>query len=62
MHLGPADLLLNQSLDFADHLKSDDVEAAVGDIERQIKQQHPEIARIFIDAQNRHQHQGSAAN
>jgi len=61
MHLGPADVLLNISLDFADHIGSDDVESAVSDIERRIKLQHPEITRIFIEAQNRHQHRRSAA-
>jgi cation diffusion facilitator family transporter len=52
MHLGPQDILLNLSLDFADQLSSVDVEAAISELERRIKESHPEVRRVFIEAQS----------
>ncbi len=51
MHFGPQDVLVTLSLDFKDALGSADVEAAVSRIERQMKLAHPEIKRVFIEAQ-----------
>jgi cation diffusion facilitator family transporter len=53
MHLGPKDVLLNVSLDFAGDKSSDDVESSVTNMERQIKRQFPEVTRVFIEAQSR---------
>jgi len=52
MHLGPRDILLNLSLDFEDTLSSVDVEAAISKIEQQVKAAHPEIRRVFVEAQS----------
>ena len=52
MHLGPEDVLLNLSLDFADHLSSAEVEAAISQLERTIKSAFPEVTRVFIEAQS----------
>lgn len=52
IHFGPQDILLTVSLDFADGLKSEDLEAAVTFMEARIKTAHPEISRIFIEAQH----------
>ena len=52
MHLGPEDVLLTVSLDFEDALTSADVEAAISSIEAGIKSAHPEIKRIFLEAQS----------
>ncbi len=52
MHLGPDDVLLNLSLDFADHLSSAQVEAAISTLERTIKAAFPEVTRVFIEAQS----------
>ncbi len=52
MHMGPDDVLLNLSVDFADGITSGDVEAAITGLERDIKAAHPEIKRVFIEAQN----------
>lgn len=51
MHFGPNDILLVMSLDFDDSLSALQVERAVTSIERQIKQAHPDISRVFIEAQ-----------
>jgi len=53
MHMGPHDVLLNLSLDFRSSLSSDQVEAEVTRLERQIKAAFPEITRIFIEAESR---------
>ncbi len=53
MHMGPRDVLLNLSLDFRSNLTSDEVEAEVTRLERQIKAALPEITRVFIEAESR---------
>jgi len=52
MHLGPDDVLVNVSLDFADDLSSGDVEKLVSEIEAKIKANHKEVKRVFIEAQS----------
>lgn len=52
MHLGPRDVLLNLSVDFRDGLPSEDVEAAITELETRIKRDFPEIKRVFIEAQS----------
>lgn len=52
MHLSPQDILVNASIDFVDGLAAEEVEAAVSTFERQIKAKHPDVQRIFIEAQS----------
>jgi cation diffusion facilitator family transporter len=52
MHLGPEDVLLNLSLDFASDLSADQLEAAIAAMERQIKSRYPQVKRVFIEAQS----------
>ncbi|MDH5750664.1 MAG: cation diffusion facilitator family transporter, partial [Rhodospirillales bacterium] len=59
MHLGPEDILVNLSLDFADGLKADQVEAAIAGLEVAIKAEHPEVKRIFIEAQSAESHRSA---
>ncbi len=40
------------SVDFADDRSSSDVEAAISDLEIEIKGTYPQIRRVFIEAQN----------
>ena len=51
-HLGPHDVLANLSLDFADELSAAEVEGAISEMERRIKEQYPQIRRVFIEAQS----------
>ncbi|NQV80785.1 MAG: cation diffusion facilitator family transporter, partial [Alphaproteobacteria bacterium] len=60
MHLGPRDILLNLSLDFDDGLSSQEVETAISVIERRIKAAHPEIRRVFVEAQSWRGHAADA--
>lgn len=52
MHLGPADVLANLSIDFEDGLSSEEVERIVSALERAIRAAHPEVTRIFIEVQS----------
>jgi cation diffusion facilitator family transporter len=52
MHLGPDDVLLNLSLDFASDLSADQLEAAIAAMEQQIKTRYPQVRRVFIEAQS----------
>jgi divalent metal cation (Fe/Co/Zn/Cd) transporter len=59
MHFGPQDVLAALSLDFIDSGTAAEVEKAVTRIERQIKAAHPEVKRVFIEAQDRDAHRRS---
>jgi divalent metal cation (Fe/Co/Zn/Cd) transporter len=52
MHFGPRDVLVALSLDFVDHVSAGEVEAAVSAIESAIKAAHPEVTRVFVEAQS----------
>ena len=52
LHLGPEEVLLTMSVDFADDRSSSEVEAAISDLEIEIKSTYPQIRRVFIEAQN----------
>ncbi|MCZ6740684.1 MAG: cation diffusion facilitator family transporter [Alphaproteobacteria bacterium] len=61
MHLGPRDILCNISIDFRQGLTSDQVEETITSMERRIKSAHPQVTRIFIEAQGRSSHERSVA-
>lgn len=52
MHFGPTDVLLNISLDFRNDLPAGQVENIITLSEREIKEKHPKIKRVFIEAQS----------
>ncbi|MCY4050151.1 MAG: cation diffusion facilitator family transporter [Gammaproteobacteria bacterium] len=60
MHLGPEDILLNISIDFHDNISAGAVERTISRLEKQIKEKYPEVARIFIEAQNWQAHEENA--
>lgn len=51
MHFGPRDVLVNLSLDFSDKLTSREVEESISRMELRVKETHPEVTRVFIEAQ-----------
>jgi cation diffusion facilitator family transporter len=53
MHLGPRDVLLNLSVDFADGLSSEALEATLTSLDRRIRTEFPEITRVFIELERR---------
>ncbi len=52
MHMGPQDILVNISVDFAANLTSSAVESTVTDLNQQIKQALPQVRRVFIEAES----------
>lgn len=52
MHLGPDDVLVTISADFRDDLPAGVLEQTVERIEQAIREQHPEVKRIFIEAES----------
>jgi len=57
LHFGPADVLLNLSIDFISEIDADSLEAAISELEARIRQDYPQITRVFIEAQSRRGHQ-----
>ncbi len=53
MHMGPDFILANISVDFADKISAEEVEADIAAIDRAIKQKFPEVKRVFIEAEKR---------
>ncbi len=53
MHMGPDFILVNISVDFEDSITADSLETVIGEMDRSIKQQFPEVKRIFIEAEKR---------
>jgi divalent metal cation (Fe/Co/Zn/Cd) transporter len=52
-------VLVALSLEFEQQLSAAEVEAAVSRIEHEIKSHHPEVTRVFIEAQRRDAHRRS---
>lgn len=50
MHIGPEEILLNLNLEFRDGLETGEIEKLVDDIEMSIREQVPQVKRIFIEA------------
>ena len=55
LHMGPDFILLNLSVDFDNTASAGDVEKSIARLDRDIKQAHPRIKRIFIEAEDRRQ-------
>ena len=52
MHMGPRNILVNTSIDFADSLSGRAVEDAVTDLNRRIKRTIPDVSRVFIEVES----------
>ena len=53
MHLGPADILANISVDLDDQANGGEIEKALAEIEARIKARYPQVKNIYIKAQAR---------
>jgi cation diffusion facilitator family transporter len=51
MHMGPDYVLANLSVDFNDNISAGEVEDTIASLDKAIKKQHPQIKRIFIEAE-----------
>jgi cation diffusion facilitator family transporter len=52
MHFGPCDVLVALSLEFDETISAAEIGEAVTSLEQRIKAAHPEVTRIFIEAQS----------
>ena len=51
LHMGPDFILVNMSLDFADHATAGELEEAVAVLDESIRSKHPRVKRVFIEAE-----------
>ena len=51
MHMGPDFILANLSVDFKNSITADEVEHTIAALDQAIKQQYPQVKRIFIEAE-----------
>jgi cation diffusion facilitator family transporter len=51
MHVGPEFILVNISVDFRDSASAGEVEQAIAGLDRRIKEAHPRVKRVFIEAE-----------
>ncbi len=55
MHMGPEFILVNVSVDFADGVLSEDIERGIAALDREIKRRHPQVKRVFVEAEKRNE-------
>ena len=55
MHMGPDFILVNISVDFVDPISGDEIERIVAQLDNEIKKEFPNVKRIFVKAEARHQ-------
>ena len=60
MHFGPQDVLLALDIRFKRELTSSGIASAVNRLERKIRERHPQIKRIFIEAKTLKEPDGTA--
>lgn len=53
MHMGPAFILVNLSIDFRDDITAGDLERMIARIDQHIKQAFPNVKRVFVEAESR---------
>ncbi|MGH8496374.1 MAG: cation diffusion facilitator family transporter [Gammaproteobacteria bacterium] len=56
MHVGPEYILVTLSLDFGDTLPSADLERAIAELDKRVKQEYPLVKRVFVEAEARRGH------
>ncbi len=61
LHMGPDFLLVNLSVDFADHLEASALEGSIEKIDAAIKNRYTQVRRVFIEAESRARSAGGAA-
>jgi len=61
LHLGPDDVLVAISLDFADDMPAGDIERTISDLEIGIKTDFPQVRRVFGEIQSAAGHAASLA-
>lgn len=52
MHMGPENILVTMSLDLKDDIRSQDIEAEISSINREVRRAFPDVKRIFIEVES----------
>ncbi len=52
MHMGPEYILVNLSVEFSDHIRTEKMEILISQLDREIKTKHKHVKRIFIEAES----------
>ncbi len=52
MYLAPREVLLTLEVDFKNNLSAEEVEQAIDRLEKRIREQYPQVKRIFIEAES----------
>ena len=53
LHMGPHVVLLTLSVDFKNELSAGDVETTIEQLTREIREAHPDIKRVFVEAESK---------
>jgi divalent metal cation (Fe/Co/Zn/Cd) transporter len=61
IHLAPDQIVVALSLEFADHLRTPEIEASVVSLEQRIRTHHPEVVSLFVKPQTRRTFEKSLA-
>lgn len=61
VHLAPDQIVAALSLEFADHLRTPEIEASVVSLEVRIRAKHPQVVALFVKPQTRHTFEGVAS-
>jgi divalent metal cation (Fe/Co/Zn/Cd) transporter len=61
VHLAPREILVALSLEFADELRTPEIEAKVIELERSVRLSHPEVVAVFVKPQSPEGFRDSAA-
>jgi divalent metal cation (Fe/Co/Zn/Cd) transporter len=62
LHMGPESILVAISVDFADGLSSEQVEASVAALNRRIREAAPQASRVFIEVESFRAHRAQVAD
>jgi cation diffusion facilitator family transporter len=62
MYFGPEDILLALDVQFKDQLPAEEITDAVSQIETRVREAHPSIKRIYIEAASLRQHSGESTS
>jgi divalent metal cation (Fe/Co/Zn/Cd) transporter len=52
VHLAPQQIMVSLSLEFADELKTSQIEAKVAELERRVRLTHPAVTALFVKPQS----------
>ena len=55
VHLARDEVVISLSIEFADHLAVPEVEQRIAEMERSLREKHPEVIAVFVKPQSQQQ-------